>query len=100
MIAIEPARSLPAKSLELFFDYTCPFAYLASTRARAVAAEMHVELTYRPILLGGVFAAVGTPQNLFAALSPGKAAHNLADMNRWAKRFGVTLTMPPSHPMR
>src|SRR5438874_1461658 len=86
--------------LELFFDYTCPFAYLGSTQAAAVAAKMRVDITYRPILLGGVFKAVGTPQNLFATLSPRKNAHNLADMQRWAKRFGVELRMPASHPMR
>jgi 2-hydroxychromene-2-carboxylate isomerase len=91
---------MSAKSLEFVFDYTCPFAYLGSTQARAVAARMGVECTYRPILLGGVFKAVGTAQNLFATLSPQRNAHNLADMQRWAKRFGVSLTMPPNHPMR
>jgi 2-hydroxychromene-2-carboxylate isomerase len=96
----EPGRMFPAKSLELFFDYTCPFAYLASTQARALAARMGVELTYRPILLGGVFRAVGTAQNLSETLGPAKAAHNAADMQRWARRFGVPLRMPPGHPMR
>lgn len=91
---------MPPRSLEFFFDYTCPFAYLGSTRARAVAAEMGVECTYKPILLGGVFKAVGTAQNLFATLGPAKNAHNLADMMRWAKKLGVPLTMPPNHPMR
>jgi 2-hydroxychromene-2-carboxylate isomerase len=100
MIPIETARSLPATKLELFFDYTCPYAYLASTQARSVAAQMGVELTYRPILLGGVFRAVGTPQDHMAKLGAAKAAHNLADMQRWAKRFGVTLRVPSAHPMR
>jgi 2-hydroxychromene-2-carboxylate isomerase len=100
MIPIEATRALPAKKLELFFDYTCPYAYLASTRARAVAEQMGVPLTYRPILLGGVFRAVGTAQDHMAKLAPAKAAHNLADMQRWAKRFGVTLRVPATHPMR
>ncbi|HEY8073349.1 MAG TPA: 2-hydroxychromene-2-carboxylate isomerase [Labilithrix sp.] len=80
-------------NVDFYFDYTCPFAYLASTQVPA-------ECTYRPILLGGVFKAVGQEQNLAGTLSPQKQAHNLADMQRWAKHFGVELRMPPTHPMR
>src|SRR6187200_2173272 len=100
MDVIEPTRTLPARSLEFWFDYTCPFAYLGSTQARALATRMGLELTYKPLLLGGVFRALGTPQNLFESLSIAKGAHNMADMQRWARRFGVVLKMPPNHPMR
>jgi 2-hydroxychromene-2-carboxylate isomerase len=100
MQPFETLRTLPAKSLDFWFDYTCPYAYLGSTQAPALAKRMGVALTYRPLLLGGVFRAVGTPQNLFATRSPAKSAHEMADMQRWAKRFGVTLRMPASHPMR
>ena len=100
MQPFENGRTLPARSLDFWFDYTCPYAYLGSTQAPALAARMGVDLTYRPLLLGGVFRANDTPQKLFATLSPAKAAHNLADLQRWAERFGVALTMPPNHPMR
>ena len=96
----ETGRTFPARSLDFWFDYTCPYAYLGSTQAPALAARMGVELTYRPLLLGGVFRANDTPQKLFATLAPAKAEHNMADMQRWAKRFGVTLTMPADHPLR
>ena len=84
----------------MFFDYTCPYAYLATTQAPALAKRIGAELVYRPILLGGVFKARGTPQNLSNVLSPSKAAHNLADMQRWAKRYDKPLRMPAAHPMR
>ena len=100
MQPFETGRTLPAKSLDFWFDYTCPYAYLGSTQAAALAARMGVELTYRPLLLGGVFRAHGTAQRLFETLSPAKAAHNMADMQRWAEKFGVQLTMPANHPMR
>jgi 2-hydroxychromene-2-carboxylate isomerase len=98
--AFENGRTLPARTLDFWFDYTCPYAYLGSTQARALAARMGVELTYRPLLLGGVFRANDTPQKLFATLSPAKAEHNMADLQRWAARFGVRLTMPANHPLR
>jgi 2-hydroxychromene-2-carboxylate isomerase len=86
--------------LHFWFDYSCPYAYLASTQVAALAARTGARLVYEPMLLGGVFRAVGTPQKLFAELSPQKAQHNALDMQRWADLFGVTLTMPPQHPFR
>jgi len=97
---IERARSFPAKSLDFWFDYTCPFAYLGSTQARKLAAQLGVPLTYKPLLLGGVFKARSTPQNLFAARSAARSAHEANDMQRWATAFGVPLKMPAAHPMR
>jgi 2-hydroxychromene-2-carboxylate isomerase len=86
--------------LHFWFDYSCPYAYLASTQVAALAQRTNAELIYEPMLLGGVFRAVGTPQRLFAELSPAKAAHNVRDMQRWAELFGVSLTMPSGHPFR
>ncbi|MGZ3473489.1 MAG: DsbA family protein [Polyangiales bacterium] len=86
--------------LEFWFDYSCPYAYLASTRVEAMAQRTRATLRWEPMLLGGVFAAGGTPQNLSETLSPSKAKHNLLDMKRWADRFGVPLNMPKGHPMR
>jgi 2-hydroxychromene-2-carboxylate isomerase len=100
MDALESGRTLPAKTVDFWFDYTCPFAYLGSTQAAALAERMGAALAWRPMLLGGVFRAHGTPQNLSNTLIPAKAAHNLADMQRWARRFGVPLQMPAAHPMR
>lgn len=88
------------RELELFFDYTCPYAYLGSTQAEALAERAGAALVWRPMLLGGVFRANDTPQKLFATLSPAKAKHNGEDMMRWAAAFGVPLHMPPGHPMR
>lgn len=85
-----------ARTIDLYFDYTCPFAYLASTQVRARS----LAVTWKPILLGGVFKAQGTAQNLSETLGPAKAAHNGKDMQRWAKKYGVELRMPAGHPLR
>ena len=88
------------RTLDFWFDYSCPYAYLASTQVEALASRTGARLVYRPMLLGGVFAANGTPQKLFATLSPAKAAHNARDLDRWARLWGVPLTMPAGHPLR
>lgn len=86
--------------LEFWFDFSCPYAYVASTRVEALAARVGAELDARPMLLGGVFRARGTAQNLAATLNPAKAAHNLHDMRRQAQMAGVPLHMPAGHPFR
>ncbi|HEY8090022.1 MAG TPA: 2-hydroxychromene-2-carboxylate isomerase [Polyangiaceae bacterium] len=88
------------RTLDFWFDYSCPYAYLAATQVEALAKRTGARLVWRPMLLGGVFAANGTPQKLFATLSPAKAAHNARDLDRWAELWGVPLTMPPAHPLR
>jgi 2-hydroxychromene-2-carboxylate isomerase len=86
--------------LDFWFDYSCPYAYLASTQVEALARRMNAQLRWRPMLLGGIFRESGTPQRLFETLVAPKAAHNALDMSRWAELFGVSLTMPAGHPFR
>jgi hypothetical protein len=61
---------MPA-SLRFYFDITCPYAYVASTKVEALAERTGATLIPCPILLGGVFRAHETPQKLFATLPPG-----------------------------
>ncbi len=87
-------------ALDFYFDYSCPYAYLASGVAER-AARLHGEpLRYAPMLLGGVFRARGVAQNLMGELSAAKAAHNTADMQRWAQLLGMPLSIPAGHPFR
>ena len=87
-------------ALRFYFDFSCPYAYVASTLVEDLARRSGARLEPRPILLGGVFRARATPQNLSASLSPAKARHNLADIHRQAARAGAPLRMPKNHPMR
>ena len=88
------------RRFELWFDLSCPYAYLAATQAEALAARVGAELVPCPMLLGGVFRAREVPQRLFATLGPAKARHNFADLERWSRLFGVPLVMPAGHPIR
>lgn len=89
-----------SRTIHFWFDYSCPYAYLGSTQVEALAARAGAALVWEPMLLGGVFKANDTPQNLMNVLSPAKAAHNARDMHRWAELFGVPLVVPSAHPMR
>jgi len=93
-------HSVPCIGLELWFDFSCPYAYLASRKAAAIAAAAGVELSWKPMLLGGVFAGIGAGAGPMATLGAAKAAHNARDMQRWAEMLGAPLRVPAAHPMR
>jgi 2-hydroxychromene-2-carboxylate isomerase len=90
----------PAMRLEYWFDFSCPYAYLGSEEIEALARRAGADLRWRPMLLGGVFRAVETPDVPAERMSPPKARHNALDMLRWAEHLGVPLRMPARHPMR
>jgi 2-hydroxychromene-2-carboxylate isomerase len=87
-------------TLEFWFDFTCPYAYMASTRVEALATEIGATLEPKPILLGGLFRAIGQPDNLAASLGAAKARHGADDVRRSAALWDVPLTYPPGHPRR
>lgn len=87
-------------ALELWFDFSCPYAYLASQKAPGLARAAGVDLAWKPMLLGGVFRGIGAGDGPMPGLGAAKAAHNVRDMQRWAQIFGVPFQMPAAHPMR
>ena len=88
------------RQFEFWYDISCPYAYLASTQIDALAAECGATVSYEPFLLGGVFRAIGAPMDPNETMPAAKAAHNRADMLRWAQHFQVPLNPPSSHPQR
>src|SRR5207247_2514424 len=89
-----------ADVLELWFDFSCPYAYLASRRAPGLARAAGTTLEWKPMLLGGVFRGIGAGDGPMATLGRAKALHNARDMHRWAAIFGVPFRLPAAHPMR
>lgn len=88
-------------TLEFHYDFSCPYAYLASTQVRALAARTGATLEYRPFLLGGVFRALGHGDMPLVEAAPFERLRmNDLDMRRWAEHWGVPFVMPAGHPNR
>ncbi|MET3053199.1 2-hydroxychromene-2-carboxylate isomerase [Pseudomonas alkylphenolica] len=85
-----------SKTVEFFFDLGSPASYLAWTQLPALCERHDAQLVYRPMLLGGVFQATG---NASPVTVPAKARHVFVDLQRYAKRYGVTLAFPPGFPI-
>ncbi len=85
-----------SNELEFFFDVGSPASYLAWTQVPGLCRRTGATLRYRPMLLGGVFKATG---NASPASVPAKGRYSGQDMQRFARRYGVTLTMNPHFPV-
>lgn len=87
-------------TLHFWFDVVCPWAFFASTRVSVVADAVGARIVHHPILLGGVFRAIGAPDVPVDAMSPARARVTVADVLRHGERLGLPVRYRPDHPRR
>jgi 2-hydroxychromene-2-carboxylate isomerase len=86
-------------TLDFYWDFSSPFAYLGSTQAEAVAARTGATLVWRPMLLGAVFKAIGTADAPILTWSEAKRNYFFKDLQRWAEHWGVPFKFPTKFPI-
>jgi 2-hydroxychromene-2-carboxylate isomerase len=86
------------RRFEFFFDYGSPYSYLADSRLPALAERTGAELTYRPMLLGGVFKATGNQSPAFQPCEA-KRAYGFLELRRWVAHLGVPFAGNPHFPI-
>jgi 2-hydroxychromene-2-carboxylate isomerase len=85
--------------VEAFWDYSSPFAYLGMSQVDEVARRAGATVESRPMLLGGLFKAIGQVNVPMASWSAERQAYVMADMPRWAAYWGVPFSFPTRFPM-
>jgi 2-hydroxychromene-2-carboxylate isomerase len=83
--------------IEFLFDCSSPWTYLAFHNIQPLAKEFGEEISWRPILVGGIFNAVNP--SVYAQREtpvPLKARYMLKDLNDWASSSGLVIKMPPT----
>jgi len=85
-----------ADPIIFYFDFTSPYSYLASEKIDALAASHGRTVDWRPILLGGVFQALGT---VSLVKQPGMADYSVKDFARSARFLGLPYAHPASFPV-
>ncbi len=84
-------------SLTFWYEFASHYSYLAAARIEALAARAAVEVTWRPFLLGPIFAAQGwndSPFNIY----PAKGAYAWRDLQRSADELGIEFRRPSLFP--
>lgn len=79
-----------------YFDFTSPYSYLASEKIDALAEKFGRKVQWRPILLGGVFKALGT---VSLVKQPGMADYSVKDFARSARFLGLPYAQPATFPI-
>ncbi len=86
--------------LEFFYDCSSPWTYLAFHEIPKVAAEAGAELSWRPILVGGVFNQVN--ESVYAQRAnpvPAKLRYHAKDLADWARLYGLRIGWPDVFPV-
>jgi 2-hydroxychromene-2-carboxylate isomerase len=86
-------------TLDIYWDFSSPFAYLGSTQAERVAKAHGATLTWKPMLLGGLFRIIGQADVPLLTWSQAKQKYYYDDMHRWAAYWGVPYKFPTTFPM-
>ena len=83
--------------IEFFFDCSSPWTYLAFHNIQPLAKEFGAEISWRPILVGGIFNSVNP--SVYASRDtpvPLKARYMKKDLDDWARSAGLAIKMPPT----
>jgi 2-hydroxychromene-2-carboxylate isomerase len=83
--------------IEFFFDCSSPWTYLAFHNIQPLAKEFGEEISWRPILVGGIFNTIN-PSVYASREHPveAKAAYQKKDIADWARSAGLTIKMRPT----
>jgi len=87
-------------TVECWFDYSSPFAYLGTTQVERVAAQAGGQAVFRPFFLGALFKTIGSPVVPLEGFSQAKQQHVGADLHRWADHWGVPFRFCSRFPLR
>lgn len=79
-------------SVDFYYDFGSPTAYLAWTQLPELCARYNAELNYKPMLLGGVFKATG---NSTPVVIEPKGRWLFDDITRYAALYDVPYKMNP-----
>ena len=83
--------------IEFFFDCSSPWTYLAFHNIQPLAKEFGEEISWRPILVGGIFNSINP--SVYATREnpvPAKLAYQKKDMADWARSAGLSIKMRPT----
>lgn len=85
-----------ADPIHFHFDFSSPYAYIASTKIDALAAKHGREVVWHPMLLGVAFKAMG--MQMLASI-PMKGEYSIRDFSRSARFHGVAYHHPATFPI-
>lgn len=84
-------------TIDFWFDFASNYSYLSVMRIEEAAALQHIEVRWRPFLLGPIFHALGYHTSPFVEQKE-KGAYVWQDMVRECRKYGVPWVQPSVFP--
>lgn len=81
-------------TIDFYFDFPSPYAYLAHTQLPRIAAEHGVTINYRPFRILELMKLVGNRPTTIECQNKNRYAS--ADLRRWVKRYKVDYSRNPN----
>lgn len=82
--------------LDFYFDVSSPWTYLAFRNIQPMALELNTRISWRPVLVGGIFNTVN--QGMYTSRGDGNSPRNryiLKDLQDCARQTGLNIVFPP-----
>jgi len=82
--------------LDFYFDVSSPWTYLAFRNIQPMALELNASISWRPVLVGGIFNTVN--QGMYTSREDGNSPRNryiLKDLQDCARQTGLNIVFPP-----
>ncbi len=86
----------PRKTLDFYFDFTSPYAYLAATQIDALASNYNYSVRWHPFLIGVALSITGRKPSLDI---PMVDTYVLNDIQRTARELSIELIHPKKFPI-
>ena len=88
------------ETVTFHYDFSSPYAYLAATQVERIVGAHGAQVRWRPMLLGALFRAIGSPMVPLETFPAAKRRYYERDMQDWAELWGVPIRWPSRFPMR
>ena len=81
--------------IDYYFSLVSPWAYIGHAPFMDIVRRHGVEVNYKPVFLGRVFAETGGQP--LAQRHPARQRYRLVELQRWREKRGLSFTITPKH---
>jgi 2-hydroxychromene-2-carboxylate isomerase len=83
------------RRLDYYFSLSSPWAYLGHGRFMDMVRRHDLHVTFKPVLLGNVFAQTGGLQ--LPKRHPARQRYRLLELQRWRHKLGLSFALKPKY---
>lgn len=84
-----------ARTIDYYFSLLSPWAYIGHAPFMEIAKRHGVEVNYKPVFLGRVFAETGGLP--LAQRHPVRQRYRMVELQRWRERRGLSFNLQPKY---